>query len=195
MHFKAKILVFILLVGNLLRVGRPYKLSKKKRYSFPSLYHLHPARTELTVSHSASIYACILFGTYMLCYACKNLSFICTIAECTTHLSFLSFAIILCTLTIPNQFYTRQALISLVVSRWLFVFSCGANYNFKASLGLIETFLTEIPIFFIGLTPPHALTLFTKLFQSESTAELCNLCWRFRGTLLFPIVLNYMAWW
>ena len=83
MNFKEKILVFILLVGNLLRVGRPYKLSKKKRYFLHSLDHLYPARTEVTVSYSASIYTCIL---YSVCYACLNLPFICTIAECTSLL-------------------------------------------------------------------------------------------------------------
>ena len=60
-HFKAKILVFILLVGNLLRVARPYKPSKKKRYSLNSLNNLYPVRTELIVSHSASIYVCIVY--------------------------------------------------------------------------------------------------------------------------------------
>ena len=69
MHLKAKILVFILLVGNLSRVARPYKLSKKKRYSFPSLDHLYPARTKLTVSHSASIYTKYMH-LHSVCYAC-----------------------------------------------------------------------------------------------------------------------------
>ena len=67
MHFKVKILVFILLAGNLLRVARPYKLSKKKRYFLHSHDHLYPARTELTASYSALIYACISFS---VCYAC-----------------------------------------------------------------------------------------------------------------------------